>query len=219
MSFPICFSKKELTTSPKNSSSALNSRIQRQLKSTKLLQLKNGLYTTSSSYFNEPEKAKFVEFIASQLYSPSYLSLEYILQKHHLLFSDGSITSITIKTNRTFTNFLGIYKYLNIQAPFYFGLEETSFHDQKYYIATKAKALFDFLYLKPNLNHRNAKKLKEQLFEKLAIQWTNFNEEDFQQFDQYVWKSNSRKMMKILYILNEYHGGKKFDKWAKELLN
>ena len=212
-----CFTKQDLTLSFEGSANALNDRVKRALKSKKLLQLKKGLYMTSIFYFNEPDKTKLTEFIASQLCHNSYLSLEYVLHKYHLLFETPTITSITTKTNRTFTNFSGTFQYSNMKESLYFGFEEVIFHNHLYLIATKAKALFDYLYLRSDL-HRSVKYLKHQLFEELGIQWAYFSEQDFEQFDQYVWKTNSHKMMKIWQILNDHFNKKNFSKWAKELL-
>lgn len=214
----ICFTKQDLAADFVGSLNTLNDRIQRGLKSGKILKLKNGLYIEALDYFNEVNKSKLAEFLATRIYSPSYVSLEYALHKHHLLFSDFPVTSITTKTNRLFSNSLGTFKYSNIKQSLYFGFEEILFRGNKYYLATKAKALFDYLYLKSDLQRRNSKKMKYQLFEESGIQWANFSEEDFKEFDKYVWQSNSKKMMNIWRILDDYYAGKKFDSWAKQLL-
>lgn len=85
-------------------------------------------------------------------------------------------------------------------------------------MATKAKALFDYLYLNKNLHCRNKKRLNDELFKQSRIQWQNFSEEDFEEFGHYVWKSNSAKMIDIWEIINKHFESKKFDVWAKELL-
>ncbi len=225
---PHCFTKKYLISKFVGKLETLNSSIRRALKNKKLLQLKNGLYVSTSSYLNKPDKIKFAEFIASQLYAPSYLSLEYVLQKHHLLFPDqnqSKITCISTKTNRKFINFAGTFSYSRIKKSFYFGFEKIPYKTAKnetlkkhfYYVATKAKALFDYLYLKPDLRYRNLRKLKHQIFIESGILWANFSEEDFKEFDKFVWKSNCKKMMAVLRVLSEYFEGKEFDRWAKKL--
>ncbi len=172
-------------------------------------------------YLQESDKTKLTEYIASQLYQPSYISLEYVLEKHHLLFPkdvNSAVTSLTTKTNRAFTNFSGTFAYSNIKPSIYFGYEKATFHKDTYHIATKAKALFDYLYLNSNLNYRNQKYLHHQLFNEQSIQWHNFSEDDFEQFETYVWKSNSKKMMTIREVIDRYFQGKKFDRWAKSIL-
>lgn len=216
MTFPsgACFTKEDLNGTPR----ARKDHIQRALDRHDILHLKNGLYIETSSYLNEPDKTKLAEYIASQLYAPSYISLEYVLMKYHLLFRVENapliLTSITSKTTRTFTNFAGNFTYSHVKPSIYFGFEEV----RTYRIATKAKALFDYFYLNVDLDCRNEKHLRHQLFEESPLQWSNFSEEDFIQFDRYVWDSNSFKMMTIRRVMERYFEGKKFDRWAKALL-
>lgn len=220
------FTKKDLFSTFLKSQYAMDVSVKRALKSRRLMQLKKGLYVTSKFYLDESDKIGLTEFISSELYSPSYISLEYALKKYNLLngFPDF-VTCIAIKTSRSFKNFLGIFRYSNIKPSLFFGFQKVSFIQDsvkdsvvcKYNIATKAKALFDYLYLKPGLRCK-MKYLKQQLFKNLGINWGNFSRQDFKEFDQYVWKSNSKKMMKILRIINEYFSSKEFDRWANELL-
>lgn len=223
-----CFTKRNLIPEFLKSRYALNDRIKRSLKNHKLLSIKQGFYMTSKFYFAEHDKVKLAEFISSKLCEPSYISLEYVMRKHGLLNSDlasSIITCITTKTSRSFKNFLGIFRYSNIKSSLFFGFQKVSFIQAsakdsvvcKYNIATKAKSLFDYLYLKPGLRGK-IKYLKQQLFGNLGINWNNFSEQDFKEFDQYVWKSNSKKMMRIWHFVNEYFASKEFDRWAKELL-
>ncbi|MCX6733831.1 MAG: hypothetical protein NTX63_03375 [Candidatus Peregrinibacteria bacterium] len=221
-SLPICFSKHELRALSPGTPMMLNGRIQRALKSGKLLKLKKGMYVVAENYIQESDKTKLTEFVASQLYRPSYISLEYVLEKHGMLTrADGPIliTSITTKNTSNFKNFAGNYTYRNVKPSIYFGFEKVIFRDNAYHIATKAKALFDHLYLNAKLDCRNGKRLYNQIFKEAAYRWENFSEEDFRQFDSYVWKSNSRKMMKIREVIEKYFDGKKFDMWAKAILS
>ena len=210
-----CFTKQDIIFD--GSRKSLDERIWRALKQYRILQLKKGFYITNFFYFHEPDKIKLQEFIASRIRHTSYLSLEYVLQKYHLLDGKYPITSISVKTNYSYQNFFGLFQYANLKKSLYNGFTEANFHAEKYHIATKAKALFDYLYLNSDL-HRSLKYLKHQLMEKSGIQWDNFSQEDFNEFDQYVWKSNSKKMMRILHIISNHFEEKKFDSWAKKLL-
>lgn len=218
---PLFFKKNELFSHFPGTSNALDAQTKRAIKSGKLLQLKNGLYMMSVTYIHESDKIKLAEFIASQLYKPSYISLEYALEKYYLLpdKSVKTVTSITRKTTRIFTNFLGDFTYSNIKPLLYSGFEEVFFHGHTFYMATKGKALFDYLYLNSDLDYRNLKHLDRQLFNESPIQWENFSEVDFEEFDPFVWKSNSAKMMKIWHVLRDYLDKKNFDLWAKEILS
>ena len=199
-----CFSKKNLGIYFKGSEFALNERIKRSLKNKRIVKLKKGLYTTDVYYLKEPNKTEFKEFIASKLRFPSYLSSEYVLSKYNLLTeATYPLTSITLKTGRSYQNSLGTYQYSNIKESLYFGFQEVSFYQNIYFVATKAKALFDFLYLKRNLGNLNA-----EILDSLRINWENFSFGDFSLFKKYVSKSMSKKMEKISKILerNIYNG-------------
>lgn len=194
-----CFTKQNLRISWNGSEYALDERIKRALRNKRILELKKGLYTTNIYYLKETQKTKFKEFIAAKLRFPSYLSLEYVLAKYELLTEiTYPLTSITTKTGRTYQNFLGAYRYSNIKKEFYFGLTQVSFYQNKYFMATKPKAMFDFLYLK-----RNIGVLKKEILEGLRINWDNFSKEDFCCFQEYVFRAKSKKMEKISKILEK----------------
>lgn len=194
-----CFTKQNLKLCFKGSDFSFNEKIKRALKNERILELKRGLYTTNLYYLKENDKSGFKEFVASKLRFPSYLSLEYVLTKYNLLTeATYPLTSITLKTTRTYQNFLGSYQYSNIKKDLYFGFEECSFGSNKYFIADKSKALFDFFYLKKNLGN-----LKKEILENLRINWDNFSKSDFNLFKNYVLRSNSKKMENILKILEK----------------
>ena len=194
-----CFSRQNLALYFQGSNSALNERIKRNLKNRQLLKLKNGLYTTTMYYRIEQKKTEFKEFIASRLRFPSYLSLEYVLSKYSLLTeATYPVTSITMKTNRSYQNILGSYAYSHVKSLLYGNFEEVSFYNNSYFIAGKAKALFDYLYLKRNLSDP-----VYEILEGLRINWDNFSREDFQLFVGYVLDSNSKKMLKLMQIIKK----------------
>lgn len=214
----LLFTKQDLIVSRSTSTHGVNSYIKRALKTKQLLQLKKGLYTTTAAYFNEPDKARLLEFFASKICQPSYLSGAYVLHQHHMLFEAPIFTSITTKTSRTIKNSLGTFQYTNLKKSLYYDFNEPAHHGHKYLIATKAKALFDHLYLHRSLSPRNTKRLKHELFTTLGLVWDNFSEADYREFDKYVWKSNSKKMMRVLAVITDHFDSKKFDTWAKKLL-
>ena len=194
-----CFTKQSLRLCFKGSEFALNERIKRALKNKQIFKLKRGLYTTNVYYLKEPDKTGFKEFVASKLRFPSYLSLEYVLGKYNLLTeATYPLTSVTLKTTFTYQNFLGTYRYSNIKEKLYFGFEKVPFYKNEYFIASKSKALFDFLYLKRNFGN-----LKKEILEDLRINWDNFSKEDFNLFKNYVLESKSEKMKRILKILEK----------------
>lgn len=200
----LIFTKQDLKKAWSISSTSLNNRIQYSLGTGRILRLKNGLYVTCKSTLK-------LTIIASRIYSPSYLSMEYVLGKYGLLPKTNQLTCISTKTNRKFTNHVGDFRYSRVKKSLFFGFKGG--------MASKAKALFDYFYLNPALKYRNFKKLKKQIFDHHGITWANFSEKDYKQFDQYVWKSKSKKMMVVLRAIDEHFEKQEFDRWAKELLN
>ncbi|OHA42430.1 MAG: hypothetical protein A3H68_00470 [Candidatus Taylorbacteria bacterium RIFCSPLOWO2_02_FULL_46_40] len=113
-----------------------------------IIRLKNGLYVIASRKDNLAP-----EHIAFRLYEPSYVSLEWALQKHGLMPEiPFNVTSVTAKTTRTFTNFFGSFFYKSIKPDLFFGYEKREdVLGQPYLLAEPEKALLDYLYF--NLSH------------------------------------------------------------------
>ena len=175
----------------------LDDKIFRLKKINYLLNLKKGLYTTSP-YYDTTDKSFYCEYIANILRIPSYISLEYVLAKYNLI-PEGvyPISSITYKSSRSYTNFLGSFSYQNIKRKLFSGFEERKYRTVKIYIAGIAKALFDYLYLK-KLNN-----LKQEIITDLRINWAEFKKEDLIKFEQYTKISKSKKMETVLKIIKK----------------
>ena len=159
------------------------------------LNLKKGTYTTTA-FYEKNNKQEFIEFVANSLRSPSYISLEYVLAKENMIPEMVyAITSITTKTSRSYNNFLGTFAYKNIKKELFLGYQEKKWGDRGIYQATKAKALFDFLYL------RKLENLKQELISDLRINWDNFSQKNLAEFAEYVQTSSSSKMAIVLKII------------------
>ena len=84
---------------------SLSKSILRWCKRGELIKLKNGLYITKETYSKHINTDGFIELIANKLRTPSYVSLEYALSKYEAITeSIYTVTSITLKTKRTFNN-------------------------------------------------------------------------------------------------------------------
>jgi len=160
-----------------------------------LLSLKKGFYLTERYYSQQQDKRAFLEYLANVLYSPSYLSLEYILSLNGLI-PEGiyALTNISLKSSRVFENKLGIFTYRNVKEELFCGYERIQKGNFLVYSATKAKALFDLLYLKRNMSENYSYELGEGL----RINWEEFTLSDVKEFGSFVNLSKSLKMEKIL---------------------
>jgi hypothetical protein len=134
---------------------------------------------------------------------PSYLSLEYVLFINNVIPESAySLTSITIKTSRTYTNELGTFIYQNMKDELFTGFQKKSYKSNEIAIATKSKALFDYLYLKSNLG----KDMMDELKEGLRINWDAFTKSDLIEFKTYVELSKSPKMRSVLSKIEKIYG-------------
>lgn len=167
----------------------------RYVKSGKLLRLKKGLYV-ASEYIETLEKenkiSSYTEFLSNVLYQPSYLSLEYVLYEHNILTEiPVHFTLITQKKTASFTNHFGSFIYHKVKEPLFTGFtlgRENEFFIKK---ATKAKALFDYLYLRKNII------TNPDAFRELRLNKINIHADVLKEFDQYAALEGSKKMKEI----------------------
>lgn len=199
-----CFNKETLSTILGRNGEALNYWVKRLIATGEIVSLKNGLYVARPFLLRIKEvpgaMESYREYIAYVLRHPSYLSLEYMLAKYGLITETAcALTSLTIKSTRTFANSLSSFMYKNIKPALFLGYREESFKNMRYYVATPAKALFDFFYLK----RFGKTDLSYELSEGLRIVWDALDGKDFELLQSYVAQSGSRKMERILEIIIE----------------
>jgi hypothetical protein len=111
-----------------------------------IIKLRKGLYVLNESDRKlEPSRL----FMASQVYPPSYISMEYSLGIYGLIPEKvADITSLTTRKTCVFSNLFGKFVYQNIKKEAFCGFigkkDENGF---PYFIALPEKAVVDFLYL------------------------------------------------------------------------
>jgi len=160
--------------------------------------IKKGMYV-STGYVDKELGESYMQFMANVLRSPSYISAEYVLAREGLIpESVYWITSITIKSSRKYSNFLGNYLYRNIKNSLFLGFKEKNWNNTIIYTASKAKALFDYFYLKSTYN------IRADVYD-ARINWDNFSEDDLLELVKYVKLSKSIKMNNILNVIKKYY--------------
>lgn len=195
-----CFTKQAAGLLMDKEDKNLDFKIGQLLKRDYLVSLKKGFFTTEPYIRYNTNKDDYEEYIANILRAPSYLSLEYVLAKYGLIPEGVRVfTSITIKSTRSYSNKLGSFNYRNIKEGLFLGYENQKRGTYTIKIATKAKALFDFLYLKRNYAPNN----KEEIKSGLRINWENFSAKETREFEKYVTISGSGKMRNIYNIIRE----------------
>jgi len=170
----------------------LNYWIKKLIREGGLIVLKKGLYVARLYLLtlekNPSLREGYLEYLANIIRYPSYISLEYVLSKYGLI-PEGvfAITSVTLKSSRVYKNSLGNFIYRNIKEEMFFGFADRDFEGKRLKMATKAKALFDFLYYKKAISLND-----------LRINWEVFLPSDKEEFAAIVKKSDSPKMERVL---------------------
>lgn len=185
------FTKTNLKLFQDNSDFSFDKNIQNWLKKGLIKKLKNGFYVTEKYFSQENELTLYQEFIANKLVYPSYLSAEYVLQKYNILTEAiYGLTSITIKSTRGYENFLGTFRYYNIKKELFLGFQEIIFKKNKILIASLAKALFDFVYLKKD----SFQEFSQKEIEEMRLNLDEINKKDIEEFEKYISLSKDKKM-------------------------
>lgn len=161
----------------------------------KLIRLKKGLYV-AQKYVDQTQKnntfSSYLEFLAANLYRPSYLSLDWVLYQHHLLTEiPVNFTLVTKNKTANFSNLFGHFFYHKIKEELFCGFEIIKEADFTILRATKAKALFDFLYLRKNLL------LNKKTSQELRLNLNHFTQSDLKEFKHYLAQEGSKKMRAI----------------------
>ena len=139
----------------------------------------------------------FAPAVSTILLPQSYLSLEYILQRLNILTEvTYPVTAVTLKNTRTIDNQLGVFVYRHIQPALYSGFEPGEYFGVRFYWASPAKALFDYLYFRPL--PRRVRHSQWDLVDDLRLNLDDFMPESQEEFAGYVEMSDSEKMIDIL---------------------
>ncbi|MFC1495856.1 hypothetical protein ACFL52_00390 [Candidatus Margulisiibacteriota bacterium] len=167
----------------------------RYVKAKKLLRIKQGVYTSKEYLDNLKVKGEypgFPELIAAIIYQPSYLSMDYILYQHNMLTEiPNNFISVTKNKTKYFKNDFGNYFYHKIAERLYCGYSATKKNSFTVYKATRAKALFDFIYFRKNIL-TNKKSITE-----LRLNLEVLSKKDKKEFAGYISLEGSKKMEQL----------------------
>lgn len=174
----------------------LNIILSRQVKQGMMVRLRKNFYV-ARKYLDAAEKksifSDYVEFTANKLYPPSYLSLDYVLHEHNMLTElPRNITSVALRKTDRFTNSLGNFIYHKIKEDLYNGFRVVKKGNLSILKATKAKALFDFLYFRKRLL------VDKEAVKELRLNLDEFNKRDMKELKGYIELEGSKRMKEIL---------------------
>lgn len=168
--------------------SYLRRQVSEWLNHDRLICLKRGVYI-----INDPlvlEKISGLH-IANYLYQPSYISLEYALRFYQMIPEEVyQFTSITTRKTAGFQNKLGTFVYRHINKPLFNGFDIVRDNGWNVHIATREKALIDFLYFNRFRFRQNPDLIKSYRFQ-------NLDSLDKQRWNVYLEKIEDRYTVEL----------------------
>ncbi len=197
----LMFNKPFFTSKDLSGVEKLNPTLKLQLhkwiKQNKIIRLKKGVYTLNET----DRKAELSPFLlANELYSPSYLSLEFALSYYNLIPEAVNVfTSITTNKTKTIKNIYGTFYYNSIKKEYFWGFRNIKLKNNiSFFIATPEKAVIDFIYFKI---HSTVKDIKNELIQNYRFQ--NLDILDIKTLENYKPKLKEKKILKSIEILKE----------------
>jgi len=167
-----------------------------------IIKLKRGVYLLNE---NDRKINPSRTFLANQLYSPSYVSLEYALNFYDLIPERVfDITSVTTRKTRTITNKLGEFVYRKIKADAYRGFQ--SLNDEaglEYFIAFPEKAIVDFFFL----NMGKFEKIEKDIFTS-SFRFQNVDILNEAKLLRFVELFKNKKLERIIKVFVNFIKGK-----------
>ena len=158
-----------------------------------LIRLKKGIYMTRRFYELHRNEASFASAVSAILLPQSYVSLEYVLQRAGVLTEvTYPVTAITLKNTRQIENPVGTFVYRHMRLSLYTGFVQQEFYGVLFSQATVAKALFDYVYLRPLSRSLRTKNFF--LAEDLRLNIDLLSSQDWNEFADFVELSASPKM-------------------------
>ncbi|OGC35118.1 hypothetical protein A2548_03625 [candidate division WOR-1 bacterium RIFOXYD2_FULL_41_8] len=172
------------------------------LKAGKLIKLKRGFYVPEEYWQNCANKDEYLNYLASLLDQPSYVSKETVLARYGVLSEAVfGVASITGRATKNYSSKIANFSYAKIKRQLFCGFSRAQFEGKNYDIASKSKALFDYLYFaKRTIKHANAKTVAE-----LRLNLEGFSSADWREFEDYLAIARSEKMRRIYQALRSKH--------------
>ena len=170
--------------------------LYRWVKAGHIVPIKKGMYMPRRFFELHSGDANFPAAISAILLPQSYVSLEFILQRHAILTDlPYPVTGITIKNTRRIVNRAGTFWYRSIRPDLYRGFTISEYFGIRLAEARISKALFDYLYLRPI--PASFRSPDFNLAEELRLNLEEFSPADREDFGSFVEESRNLKMRQI----------------------
>ncbi len=183
----------------KNSNTLRNS-IAYWKKTGSLIQIKRGYFVFKDYLDKKDNSLYYSRFIATKMIEPSYLSKEFALQEYGM-FTDVvfGYSVVTTKKTQIIINQFGSFNYQSIKPELFSGFVEKKYGSTIWYMATKAKALFDYLYY----NKNKFSQFNNDEVESLRLNLNLMTADDWREFLSYVNRAD-KKMQTICNLVKKY---------------
>ncbi len=177
----------------------IQNQMSRWRQSGEVIQLRRGLYTLNES--NRKVEADPL-VISSEMVSPSYVSLEWALAHFGFIPERvDAVTAITTKKTQRILNPLGKFVYRHVKESLFVGFtQERTPGKFPYFLATREKALFDFLYL--NLDDIDPS--RPEIFEE-SYRFQYLENLDWEKMMSYVRISGGKKLQAVVQALKKWN--------------
>lgn len=186
------------------SPATLDYRVRRMQTTGDLIPIRAGLYVPAQSWqaagMTPDGKQRLLEYLSGIVRFPSYISLEYVLERAGLIpESPFAVTCVTQKTPRVYTTPVGTFVYRQIRRPeLSTGYDTVKYRGFAVAIASPGKALFDALYLRP---FRSLPDARTYLLETGRFNWNALVPRDRRTFVTLIRSTRIPKMQRILTLL------------------
>lgn len=188
---------KQLMEDDSRADGSIRTALYRWMKAGHVIQLKKGVYMTRRFFELHRTDADFAPAVSAVLLPQSYVSLEYVLQRYAILTDiTYPVSAVTLKQTRVIENQAGAFAYRNLKSSLYYGFTIGDYLGIPVAQATAAKALFDYLYLRPWTGPNRSSGYS--LTEDLRLNLEDFSAADQTAFAGFVEASKSKKMARIL---------------------
>ncbi len=175
---------KDLCLKHNLSLSTADSYVHKGLKNNEIILLKKGIYVTKDFYNKKTEDIGYTFYLANKLRTPSYITSWIALDYYNMTTNViNTITSITTKATRTYSNKIGTFSYNSIKEGLFKGFSlKKSRLGFEYLIASPAKALFDLVYLSTN----QFKTPEPKILKRLRIDISEIDKEEKKEFKKLI---------------------------------
>jgi len=169
-------------------------------KNNSLVQIKRGFFVYRSFLEKKDNALYYPRFIATKMIEPSYLSKEFVLQDYGM-FTDAvfGYSLVTIKKTQIISNKFGVFNYQSIKPDLFCGFIAKNYGNTSWNIATKAKALFDYIYF----NKNKFRQISFAELEALRLNLDLMGKKDWAEFMIYAKKAD-KKTQSICVLAKKY---------------